>query len=238
MLIGISTYVETARHDVWDEVAALVPYAYVEAVVGVGGCPVLLPPSLCRPEALLSGLDGLVIAGGRDLNPRTYGAAPHHETDPSGDVRDAWEMALCRAALGGDLPLLGVCRGLQVINVVLGGTLHQHLPDVLGHDDHRVVRGQKTWTRVMLSPGSAVADILGPEVRGLCSHHQAIDRLGQGVQAVGFAADGTVEAVQVLGKHFALGVQWHPEDDRTDRRLFEAYAEAAGRYAWGRSSRR
>jgi putative glutamine amidotransferase len=215
---------------VWEEEAALLPYSYVQAVAAAGGCPVLLPPSPSDPRAALSAVDGLVLAGGPDVDPHAYGAEPHNQTDSPRGERDAWEMALCQSALDHDVPLLAICRGLQVLNVTLGGTLHQHLPDVLGHDGHRGVPGKMSPNRVALTEGSAVGGILGPATEGLCHHHQAVERLGAAVEAVGFAADGTVEAVEVTGRHFALGVQWHPEDNLADGRLFHALVTSAARY--------
>jgi putative glutamine amidotransferase len=143
-------------------------------------------------------------------------------------------MALCRGALQGRVPLLAICRGLQMLNVSLGGTLHQHLPEVVGHDAHRAVLGQMTPNRVALEPGSAVGSVLGAETEGRCHHHQGVDRLADGLRAVGFAGDGTVEAVEVAGAGFAIGVQWHPEENPADPRLFMALVEAAGHYARGR----
>ncbi len=239
-LIGLSTYVDRARYGAWDEVAAILPYTYVRSVSRAGGCAVLLPPVPSGPEAVrstggraeavLAALDGLIITGGPDVDPRLYGALPHSETDSPREERDAWEMALCRGALERELPLLAICRGLQVLNVSLDGTLHQHLPDVLGSDAHRATPGQMTANRVTLTAGSAVASILGAEAEGSCHHHQAIDQLGRRVQAVGFAGDGTVEAIEVQGNDFAVGVQWHPEDNQDDDRLFVALVEAASRY--------
>ena len=143
-LIGLSTYVERARYGSWDEPAALLPHSYVLSVIRAGGYPVLLPPApaTADPAALLSFLDGLVLPGGPDVDSRSYGAEPQAHTDQPREERDAWEFALCHAALDNDLPLLAICRGLQVLNVALGGSLHQHLPDVVGHDEHRATMGQ------------------------------------------------------------------------------------------------
>jgi putative glutamine amidotransferase len=228
-LIGLSTYVETARHGVWEERAALLPATYVTAVIRAGGCPLLLPPAPLDPSPVLSILDGLVITGGPDVDPRRYGAAPHEQTDLPREERDAWEIALCLGALEIDLPLLAVCRGLQVLNVSRGGTLHQHLPEVVGHDTHRATLGHASPNRVTIDGASAVGSILGAETEGHCHHHQALDRLGEGVQVVGCAADGTVEAVELPEKEFVIGVQWHPEDNPGDDRLFAALVEAAAR---------
>lgn len=227
-LIGLSTYVERARYGAWDEPAALLPYSYVLAVVRAGGCPVLLPPAPAQPRAVLSALDGLVLTGGPDVAPGAYGAEPHAETDAPREQRDAWEIGLCQEALDTDLPLLAICRGLQVLNVAMGGTLHQHLPDVVGHEGHRGTLGQTTPNHVGLSPGSVLASVLGTETEGLCHHHQGVDRLAGGLRAVGFADDGTVEAIEVTSQRFAVGVQWHPEDNPADDRLFTALVEAAG----------
>ena len=228
-LIALSTYVERARFGVWDAPAALLPHSYVSAVTRAGGYPVLLPPSPSGPGNVLAALDALVLTGGPDVGPATYGAEPHDQTDPPRTERDNWEIALCHDALQRDLPLLAICRGLQVLNVAMGGTLHQHLPDVVGHDDHRAVPGRTTPNRVVLTPDSRAGAVLGPETEGRCHHHQAVDRLGDRMEAVGFADDGTVEAVEVRGQDFALGVQWHPEDDPSDDRLFVALVEAARR---------
>lgn len=229
-LIGLTTYVEPAKHGAWDEVSALLPVSYVSAVIRSGGTPLLLPPSPADPHDVLSVLSGLVVTGGPDVNPARYGATPHEETDRPRPERDQWEADLCLAALELDLPLLAICRGLQVLNVALGGTLHQHVPDVIGTDAHRLVRGQMSPNAVRVEPGSALARVLGSASEGLCHHHQAIDRLGEGLTAVAFADDGTVEAAEQRDRGFALGVQWHPEDNPEDDRLFRALVEAADEY--------
>jgi gamma-glutamyl-gamma-aminobutyrate hydrolase PuuD len=226
-LIAMSTYVEKARFGFWDEPAALVPISYVSAVTRAGGHPVLLPPSPWGPGAVLGVVDALVLTGGPDVGPATYGAEPHERTDQPRQDRDSWEIALCHHALEHGLPLLAICRGLQVLNVAMGGTLHQHLPEVVGHDDHRPVLGQSSPNQVTLKEGSRAGSILGPRIEGHCHHHQAVDRLGEQLEAVGFADDGTVEAVEVLGAGFALGVQWHPEDNPADDRLLVALVHEA-----------
>jgi gamma-glutamyl-gamma-aminobutyrate hydrolase PuuD len=235
-LIALSTYVERARFGVWDEPAALLPHSYVSAVTRAGGCPVLLPPSPSDPGAALAAVDALVLTGGPDVGPAAYGAEPHDQTDRPRPERDSWEMALCRGALQRGLPLLAICRGLQVLNVAMGGTLHQHLPEVLGHDDHRAVLGQTAPNRVALKEGSRAGAVLGPVTEGRCHHHQAVDRLGDRMDAVGFAEDGTVEAVEVRDQDFALGVQWHPEDNPADDRLFVALVQAARQHRDARRS--
>jgi anthranilate synthase component 2/putative glutamine amidotransferase len=233
-IIGLTTYIEDAQWGRSQEEAALLPQAYVDAVARSGGFPILLPPSSVEPEDVLGTLDGLVITGGPDVDPAHYGADPHVKTRPARIERDGWEMALGRAALDEDLPLLAICRGLQILNVAMGGSLHQHLPEIVGHEDHRFVEGEKSPTLIALNSGCLIGGILGSEAEGICHHHQAIDRLGRRMEAVGFAADGTVEAVEVAGQEFAIGVQWHPEDDPTDDRLFTALVQAAARYRFER----
>ncbi|HEY3810517.1 MAG TPA: gamma-glutamyl-gamma-aminobutyrate hydrolase family protein [Acidimicrobiales bacterium] len=232
----MTTYIEPAAWGSWGEPAALLPEVYVSAIIRVGACPVLLPPGpLGLTDRALSAVDGLVITGGADVDPSRYGAEPGPKTSRPRTERDAWELALCRAALDEDLPLLAICRGHQVLNVCLGGTLHQHLPDVVGHDEHAPAPGQMGSTSVSLVPGSTFAGILGPTSVVPCHHHQAIDRLGEGLGVAGFAADGTIEAVEVMGRRFALGVQWHPEDKPSDDRIFTAFAGAAAATRVGQS---
>jgi gamma-glutamyl-gamma-aminobutyrate hydrolase PuuD len=178
-------------------------------------------------ETVLAAVDGLVLTGGPDLGPSHYGADRHPQTGPSRPERDAWEIELCRASLSADLPLLAICRGLQVLNVCAGGDLHQHLPDVVGHDGHRATPGQMSPVHITFTPDSRVAALMGSATVGQCHHHQAVDRLGQGLEAVGFADDGTVEAVERPGQSFAVAVQWHPEDDGSGDRLFAALVGAA-----------
>jgi gamma-glutamyl-gamma-aminobutyrate hydrolase PuuD len=222
--------VERARHGVWEEVSALLPITYVSAVIRSGGTPLLLPPSPRDAANVLSVLSGLVVTGGPDVDPARYGAEPHEETDRPRPERDRWESELSLAALEMNLPLLAICRGLQVLNVALGGTLNQHVPDLTGSDHHRVVRGQMTANQFSIEADSALSHVLGTAADGMCHHHQAIDRLGRGLQAVAFAEDGTIEAAELPGPDFALGVQWHPEDTESDDRLFRALVEAAVRY--------
>jgi gamma-glutamyl-gamma-aminobutyrate hydrolase PuuD len=231
--IGLSTYLEQARWGVWDEQAALLPAAYAEVVAAAGGVPVLLPPIMPEPvteaaQAAVAGLDGLVLTGGSDVDPARYDSAAHEETDAPHTVRDDWELALLRAALAVDLPVVAVCRGVQLLNVARGGTLHQHLPEVVGDVTHRPEMGTYGKVAVEVEPGSRLAEILGaaPDVR--CHHHQAIDRLGDHVVVCARAHDGTIEAVELSDQRFAIGVQWHPEETR-DSRLFAALVVAAQR---------
>jgi putative glutamine amidotransferase len=223
-VIGITTYIERARYGAWDVDAALLPRTYVDTVAAAGGNPVLLPP---LGFADVSFLDGLVIAGGADVDPARYGQSPHPETLGVRPDRDETEFALVESALAAGLPLIGVCRGMQVLNVVLGGTLTQHVPDVTGSSAHRPVIGQFGRTEVEMMPGSAVAGILGAAASVSCSHHQAVDRLGDGLTITARSADGVVEAVELAGADFALGVQWHPEQD-AEVRLFKALVARTG----------
>jgi len=231
-IVGLTTYVEPARWGAWEEPAALLPMTYVDAVHASGGIAVLLPPG---PEAgdaaaaVIGRIDALIATGGPDVDPARYGAEAHPETGAPRVARDAWELELCRLALERDVPLLAICRGAQVLNVARGGSLVQHLPDAVGHVGHRPAPGTFGPTDVALDPGSAVGRILGATATVLCSHHQALDVLGRDIEAVGRAPDGTIEAVEVAGRRFAIGVQWHPEQDGSDRRLFEALVTASTR---------
>jgi gamma-glutamyl-gamma-aminobutyrate hydrolase PuuD len=229
--IGLPTYVERARWGPWDRPAALLPHAYVTAVVGAGGLPVLLPPAdvpspATAAAAALDGLDGLVLTGGADVDPAVYGADVALETTGLRPDRDAWERALLAEALERDLPVLAICRGLQLLDVSLGGTLHQHVPDVVGHAGHRPEPGTYGSTDVQVRPGTHLAVIVGDSVQVPCHHHQSIDRLGTGLTVAATAPDGVIEAVEAPDRGFVLGVQWHPEDG-DDPRLFDALVAAA-----------
>ncbi|WP_308259230.1 gamma-glutamyl-gamma-aminobutyrate hydrolase family protein [Pseudonocardia sp. H11422] len=172
-------------------------------------------------------LDGLILTGGPDIAPSHYGADPHPHAGVSRPERDAAELAVLRRALDRGLPVLGVCRGAQLLNVALGGTLTQHLPDVLGHQRHNPAPGVFGPTAVRLSPGSRTAALLGDQALVHCHQHQAIDRPAEGLMVSGRTEDGTIEAVELVGHRFAVGVQWHPEQDVTDIRLVTALVEAA-----------
>jgi anthranilate synthase component 2/putative glutamine amidotransferase len=224
-LIGITTYREQARWGFWDVPAVLLPSSYADAVAEAGGEPILLPTGAVSAEAI-GRLDGLVLAGGADVDPVRYDqeAGPHTATRPE---RDASEIALLQAALDRDLPMLAVCRGMQLLNVLLGGTLLQHLPDVPGTEPHQLGLGLFAERKVRTAPGSAVGRILGPSTTVDCHHHQALDRIAPGVSVSAWADDGLVEAVELPGRRFCLGVQWHPEA-ADDRRLFAALVAAAG----------
>lgn len=223
-IIGITCYVEPARFTVWDMTTALLPYMYVEQVVRAGGQPVLIPPA-GDPSQVTARLDGLILAGGGDIDPIRYGAAAHDKTGYIREFRDAAEFAVMESALGSRLPYLGICRGLQVLNVALGGSLHQHLPDVVGHAGHSPAPGEYGHLPVKIEPSSRLAGILGEDVTVPHYHHQAIDRLAAGLNVSARADDGTIEAVELDGHPFALAVQWHPEA-MADAHLFEALVAA------------
>jgi putative glutamine amidotransferase len=224
-LIGITAQLEPAAWGVWHGRATLVPQAYVEAVHAAGGRAVAVPPAEHGADRLVAALDGLVLAGGADLDPALYGAVPEPETIGIRPDRDAGERALLAAATAAGLPVLGICRGMQLMVAVCGGRLHQHLPDVVGHDGHRPTVGVHGRHRVHTVPGSILAGLLGPVVTVRSYHHQGIADPGT-LDVSARAEDGMIEAVELSGAAFHLGVLWHPEVGR-DLRLFTALSEAA-----------
>jgi putative glutamine amidotransferase len=242
-VIGLTTYAEPARMLVWQREFAMLHASYVAATERAGAIAVLLPPQCsgavgagaagARADEVLDRLDGLVLTGGADVDPLRYGAAPAERTSTPRVLRDEWEIALTRAALDRAMPLLAICRGLQILNVALGGSLHQHLPEVIGHDGHQPAPGVFGAVDVTIEQGTRTAELIGPRVRVSCHHHQALARLAAGLMVTGRADDGTVEAVEVPGRAFAVGVQWHPEENSEDTRLFSALADAGQRYREG-----
>ncbi|HEY7485135.1 MAG TPA: gamma-glutamyl-gamma-aminobutyrate hydrolase family protein [Streptosporangiaceae bacterium] len=229
-LIGVTTYYEAASWGVWVREAALVPAPYLRAVERAGGVPILLPPTTARgAEVAVQALDGIVFAGGGDLEPGLYGAERHQETGPPQPARDRYEFALIRAAIEADLPFLAICRGIQVLNVVREGDLVQHLPDAVGNKEHAPVPGKMGTHEVRITLASTLGKILGEQADVPTHHHQAVRRLGKGLVAVAWTDDQVVEAIELQGHRFGLGVQWHPEEG-DDLRLFEALvAEITGR---------
>jgi putative glutamine amidotransferase len=225
-LIGITCYVEQAKWGVWDVPAALLPFTYVQKVEAAGGRAVILPPSAAGDDGVLARLDGLVFAGGADLDPALYGEEPAPETSGLRPERDAAEAPLMRAALEQDVPVLGICRGMQLMAVVRDGALVQHLPDAVGHEGHRPAPGVYGLHDVRLEPGSRVHQILGDAVSVPSYHHQGLAKPGS-LTVTGWADDDSPEVVEEPDHRFAVGVLWHPEASE-DPRLFEALVRAAG----------
>ncbi|HZD87294.1 MAG TPA: gamma-glutamyl-gamma-aminobutyrate hydrolase family protein [Gaiellaceae bacterium] len=222
-LIGITTYVEPASWGHWQLEAALVPYDYVRAVERAGGRAVLVPPDPDGAEEILDAVDGLIFSGGNDLEPSVYGADAHAATNGTNPVRDRGELALLEAALARDLPVLAICRGFQVLNVARGGDIVQHLPDLVGHEEHRAVVGEFSEHEVRVDPSSRLGEVRGPV---MSHHHQGVGRIGEGLREVAWAEDGTVEGLEDPERPFVVGVLWHPEAGE-DQRLFEQLVEAA-----------
>lgn len=258
-VIGVTTYLEQAQTGVWDVPASFLPKVYLDAVTDAGGIVVLLPPqpvTRAVADAVLSRLDGLIVSGGADVDPGLYGQAAHPKTGRPRTDRDAWEDALLTAAIDAELPFLGICRGVQLLNVTLGGSLIQHLPDVVGDDSYQpgdAIFGPK---EVVVSPDSHLAAVLGtpseggerpgtplaPGTRAASDpvdtdrlpvhvyHHQALDRVADGLTVTARTEEGVIQAVELQGVPFGIGVQWHPEEDTADRRLFAGLVDAALRH--------
>ncbi|RLK54152.1 gamma-glutamyl-gamma-aminobutyrate hydrolase family protein [Actinokineospora cianjurensis] len=226
-VIGITTYLENATFGIWETEAAVLHRDYLDSIRVGGGNPVLLSPIGDWRPSTLDWLDGLVLSGGADVDPARYGQPPHPTTGTPQPLRDASEFALLAAAIEMDLPLLAVCRGLQVLNVALGGTLHQHTPEIVGTNDHLPHVASFGKTEISVTPGSLLGDILGESVSVLCHHHQSIDRVADGLHVVAHAQDGTVEALELPGRRFVVATQSHPEQNVDDTRLFTALVAAA-----------
>jgi putative glutamine amidotransferase len=237
-VLGLTTYLQQAQTGVWNVHASFLPAIYMEGVNLAGGTAVLLPPQpIEAAERVLDGLDGLIITGGRDMDPAGYGQQRHPATDEpvaANRERDAWEVALIRNAIRRGMPVLGICRGAQVVNVALGGTLHQHLPDVLGNTRHQQGNAVFSTSMVRTVPGTRLASLVGETSDVQCYHHQSIDRLGEGLIISAQDDDGVIEAVELPGRNFVLAVQWHPEERLDDIRLFVAVVQAAAEYATGK----
>jgi len=225
-VIGITCYVETARWGLWEQEVSLLPQRYVAHVAAAGARPVVLPPLAEGAAETVAALDGLVLAGGADIDPSRYDARPHPRTTGIRPDRDLGEFVLAGAAVAADLPVLGICRGMQLLTVLCGGTLHQHLPDVVGHEGHRPAPGVYADHPVRIAPDSQLAGILGESATVKSYHHQGIATVGELTNQTAWAEDDTIEAIEVEGRRFALGVLWHPEQD-DDPRLFQALVEAA-----------
>ena len=225
-LIGISTYREQARWGTWHVPAVLLPAAYADAVAAAGGEPVLLPTGAVSAE-VVARLDGLVLAGGADVDPARYDrpAGPH--TTVLRPERDESELIALHAALDRDLPLLAICRGMQLLNVALGGDLVQHLPDLENTGVHDPGAGLYQRREVRTQDGTRLHELLGSSASVACHHHQALGRVAAGLTPTAWAEDGVVEGVEADGHRFCLAVQWHPEESR-DNRLFESLVAASG----------
>jgi putative glutamine amidotransferase len=260
-LIGLTTYLERAKTGVWDVPASFLPKVYFDAVEKAGGIAVLLPPQAVDDaiaDRLLDSLDGLILTGGKDIEPARYGQDAHPETDEPRRDRDAWEDALLRRAIEREIPFLGICRGAQVLNVVRGGTLLQHLPDVVGDRRYQAGQGVFNHVEVGVEQDSRLASLLSPQGTSLRQaqgtslrqaqgtslrqaqgtstidvpvyHHQAIDELGDGLVVTARTPDGTIEAVELSSVPFGVAVQWHPEESPDDIRLFAGLVDAARSY--------
>lgn len=234
-VIGLTTYLERAVQGVWDVRASFLPQQYFDAVTASGGVAVLLPPQPSAQAAaavVLDGLDGLILTGGLDVQPELYGAPRHPLTDPARADRDEWELALLAGARERGIPVFGICRGLQLINVAYGGTLHQHLPEALGTERYKIGGGVFAENTVEVDADTTLAGLIGAGPYGVHSyHHQGVDRLGEGLVVTARTDDGLVQAFETPGDDYLVAVQWHPEENSADRRLFLGLVAAADAYA-------
>jgi putative glutamine amidotransferase len=227
-VVGVSTYRETARWGVWETRADLLHAQYADAVLAAGGVPVLLPPAAGTEDVartVIARVDALVVSGGADVDPGRYGAERHPRTTAWREDRDAWETALLRAADDVGLPTLGVCRGMQLMAVAAGGSLHQHTPELVGHEEHSPGGAAFGRTTVHTAEDSRLRAAVGELAEVGCHHHQSVD-LHPGFEPVAWALDGSLEAIERPGERFCLAVQWHPEVG-TDHTLFAALVVAA-----------
>lgn len=237
-VIGLTTYLERAQTGVWDVPASFLPRVYFEAVTRAGGIAVLLPPQpvdRAIADRVIDVLDGLIITGGKDIDPARYGQERHPATDEPRLDRDAWEDTLLSAAIDRGLPFLGICRGAQVLNVALGGTLVQHLPDVVGSTRYNIGGGNFAENQVAVEPSTALSQLVGDTLEVKSYHHQAIGELAEGLVVSARSDDGTIQAVELSSVPFGIGVQWHPEEDAAgDARLFEGLVGASRAYSAAR----
>ena len=241
-VIGICTTLTHAKWSVWEQRAALLPYGYMRAIQRAGGMAVMIAPDpeLERdPGQMLDLLDGLILAGGNDIDPSSYGAERHPMTKNTVPERDRVELALVRHAVERDMPVLGICRGMQLLNIAFGGTLNQHLPEEVGHEDHRRFPGSFDGADhdVTLTRGSLAARAAGEHLHCTKSHHhQGVDRIGEGFAITGHSVlDDLPEAIEAPGRRFVLGVQWHPEAD-PESQVISALVEEARDYRSSRGS--
>jgi putative glutamine amidotransferase len=226
-IIGITGELEAARWRNWIREAVVSPVTYTRAVERAGGAPVILPPvPASSVPSLIATIDALVVAGGRDVDPSLYNEAPHEQSDIPDHRRDLFEILMIRAAIDADLPFLAVGRGMHILNVARGGTLTQHLPDRLGNESHKPDPVKMTIHDLQISGTSSLGLVLGETAQVPAAHHQGINRLGNGLLTVAWTTDQVVEAIELQGHRWGLGVQWNPEDG-DDPRLFEALVNVA-----------
>ena len=231
--IGVTAATEKVSYGVWSDVLAVVsPASYVRAVQRAGGRAVLLLPDSRDtedPDGVLDMIDALIVTGGAgDLDPALYGQEPHPETGPVQEERDAYELALVRASIRRRMPVLGICRGMQILNVAYGGGIEQHLPDVVGHEAHRHTPGTFADHEVDLEAGSLAARAVGAERTPVKSHHhQGVREVGAGLVVTGRSEDETVEALEDPSCPFVLGVLWHPEEDEKSQLIKALVSEVS-----------
>lgn len=234
-IIGVTSYLEQAQTGVWDVRASFLPQVYLNGVTDAGGIAVVLPPqpvSAGIAERIVASLDGIILSGGADVDPARYGQQPHLRTAPPREDRDSFESALLQAAIDVELPFLGICRGAQILNVELGGTLTQHLPDIIGDNRYQLGDGEFNRIQVEVDPDTQIAEVLGdnPKAPAALYHHQAIDKLGSGLTVTSRSDDGVIQSLELGSVPFGIAVQWHPEENPEDRRLFAGLVRAAREY--------
>jgi putative glutamine amidotransferase len=233
-LIGLTSYRQPGQTGVWNTEMAMIPAFYIEGITRSGGVAVMIPPQqLESAEAkdIIASLDGLMLCGGRDIDPSRYGQAPHKEAEEPDKLRDQLEEKLLSAAIEADLPFLGICRGAQMLNINRGGTLIQHLPDVIGDNRYQKGNAEFNPAEVSVEEDSILGELVGEKVSNAALyHHQAIDQVGKGLKVTAKSADGIVEAVELEDHPFGVAVQWHPEQTLEDLRIFEGLIEAARKY--------
>lgn len=232
--IGLTSYRQRGQTGVWDTEMAMIPAFYLEGITRAGGLAVMIPPqkiNLEEAKEILSSVDGLMICGGRDVEASRYGQAPHEKAEEPDKLRDELEDQLLNAAIELNIPFLGICRGAQILNVNRGGTLIQHLPDLIGDNRYQQGSGVFTSARVQVAADSTLSELVGSHVdNAALYHHQAIDKVGDGLKVSARSEDGVVEAVELENHPFGLAVQWHPEQTLEDLRIFQGLIAAAKKY--------